>query len=696
MAQVPSTPSKRRPWPYDAYFGTTKVLLVPDDNGNLLGRKTRTLEQSAPTTFEYSSANPMKERTYIWSKLFSGLGQSSAPTSPDDPRRYHYAANADCSIDGKWMKGPLFSTHIETIDAGAGEVRQLVVALHGGAETVFAICENGVWRRTADGSWTASLTAGTVPALPVGHLPQQAVRFKNRGTPSIDALYLGTSGGNLWQYDGAAWVQAIAAQGPGTGATQGEARFIEKVGDELWVAGDYWVVKVEEDPMDRTKYAAVIYIGDQTCKITWLKQIGNTLYIFKADGIYTISADGVDQELFPTMRGKLSDSNGKNAAVWINQMWIPFGGQTYRLDAAGTLTPDGLEQLLDNRSPVKGKMVAGAGHNTWFFYEVYYNQDSGNSYLMKHGTWVDDGTGKNVQFLNTAHHGYLATWAKRATSATVIPGIHSSGNDRLYIGFSNGTVEWCVLPQAGPNPSNDSNCEFTTADSYVFLPIHHSNYQADNKLYRGISVFGPHLTNTEWAEIEYRIDLTNASAAWTTLAPDDTLDPQFTVTGQRKDFTSINHVYGRAIQLRIKLVKDANPAISPLNLTPIVDGIGVHEQIRPSISLEYTFTVNASSFAVRHDGTVERRRGHAIKSALLNMVAGAAPVEVRLPDGTLEEMTLVDYQEILPVWLKRRDLEWVVQITGIQLATLTQAQVSSGLTYETLEQYTYGELETIL
>lgn len=684
--------SRRRPWPYDCYIGTQRVMLVPDDDGNLIGRKTRTLDQSAPTTFEYGSADPFKERTFLWTKLFSGLGQAVAPTTGETPRRYNYAVNADCSIDGYWMKGPNFEQHVETVDATAGEVRQLVVALHGGAETVFAVCENGVWRRTADGAWTPSLTSGTAPALPAGQYPQQAVRFKAKGTPSIDALYLGTATGNIWQYTGATWVQAAAAQGPGTGSDNGECRYINKVGDELWVAGDHWVVKVEEDPLDRTKYAGVIYIGDQTTKITWLAALANTLIICKEDGIYTVSTDGVDQELFPTLRGRHDPANGRNAAAWIDQLWVPFGGTSYRLDAQGTLVPDGLEQLLENTTEVKGQMVAGAGHNTWFFYEVYYN-GVGSSFLVKHGSWVDDGTGRNVQFLNSAHHGALAQWSKRATACHVLAGLHPSGNDRLYVGFADGTVEWCVLPKDGPNPIADGACEFTQADSYVYLPTHHSNFQADNKLYRGISTFGPHLTNTEWVELEYRLDVTNASASWIPLVATDAI---FSFPGQRKDFPVASPVFGRAIQFRVKLAKNPDVVASPLSQSPVIDGIAVHEQIRPAISLEYTLHIDASSVAVKHNGARFRQRGAAIREALLNRVAAAGPTAFVLPDGSEQEMTIVDYQEGWTPKKKRFDLEYVISIMAIQLATLTQSQLSSGVTYGTLEEYSYGELETVL
>jgi hypothetical protein len=150
--------SRRRPWPYDAYIGPVKVRLAPVE-GQLVSEKTKTLDATAPVDYTYGAANPFKERTSEWQDLFGGFGQGEAPASL--PRRYDHAEYVDASIDGLWMLGPRFEDHIEVLDDFPlpGEVRQLVPALHDGVLTVFAICENGIWRRSADNNWTESLTA---------------------------------------------------------------------------------------------------------------------------------------------------------------------------------------------------------------------------------------------------------------------------------------------------------------------------------------------------------------------------------------------------------------------------------------------------------------------------------------------------------------------------------------------------------
>lgn len=696
-----TTVSKRRPYPYDAYIGDVRVMLEPQADGNMVSQKTKTLDATAPVDYTYSSADPYKERAFEWTELFGGFGQATATSGT--PRRYSWAEKADLSVDGLWFKGPKFETHAETINAAAGEVRQIVQALHGGVLTTFAICENGVYRRVADNNWVVSLSAAT---LGPGVLPQQAVRFKHRGVASVDALYVATSASNLWQYNGATWALAGAAAGPGVGVTQGEARYIERVHDELWVAGNYWVAKVTDDPMVRANWSGVIatdvdYPGEQSAKITWLRQLGDTLIIFKEDGIYTFDGDGVPHELFPTLRGKNSVTNGRNAAVWIDRVWFTYGSQTFTMDENATLRPDGMEQMLENNSDVHGQWVGGAGHNTWFFYEIYYNSVNDTTYLIKHGTWVEENSSQatpGVAQFAEAHHGALYDWDKKATSIETVSGLHTGGNDRLYIGFLDGTVQWAVLPRTSPNPNEDANCEFTSLDSYVYLPVHHSGFRADNKLWHAITAMGPRLTSTEWIEVQYRLDVANDLASWVSVAPDS---PAFTRPSQRQSFTAdpvASPVFGKLMEMRVKLVKDPNLSSSPANLSPVTEGIVIHESIRPSFSREFTFSVKVSSFLARRDGLVDRRRGADILTALLSECAQTGPVTVVLPTGDEEDLTIIDYRDSAASFGKRRDHEWLVQVQGIQLGTLSsdESEVTSGLTYATLETYTLGQLESII
>lgn len=672
-------------------------MLVPDENGQLVSKKSKTLEATAPITYAYSSADPYKERTSIYELMFAGMGLSESDTAA--PLRYSHATNADLSVDGRWMKGPLL--HAETIHATAGKVLQFIKALHSGSEVLFAVCENGVWRRTSDGNWSPSLTASALTPttnLPAGQNPQQAVRFKGLYGSAVDGLYVATDSGYLWQYTGSTWVQASSTEGSGVASDPGEARYIERVDSELWVAGDYWVMSCEADPMLRASWSAPIYIGDQSAKITYIKQIDNAISIFKEDGWYTVSTAGDSQDIFPHLRASRSLDNGKQAKVWLSQMWVPFGGQLYRFSSDGTVEADGLETLVDNTSPVRGKYVAGAGHNAWFMYEFYYNEITNTTYMVKHGAWATDpeqAAQAQARYIDV-HNGALAEWNKQVTTAEVVPGVHSATNDRMYVGFSDGTCQWFILPRNSYDPSKDGECEFTAEDAYVYMPTHSSGFKADNKLWQGISVYGPSLSTSEWVEAEYRLTQFDIED-WVTLVDTQNGDlSKFTISGQRLNFPIDPPVYSKMLQLRFKLQKDPDTGVSPTELSPIVTAIAIHESVRPTLELEYGLNIAASSFLAKRNGTVDRRRGVAIRDALRDVASEIGLITLTLPDGTEETVAVVDFADSFGSTQKRRDLEYVVQMRFIQVRTITSTTDQTGIIYNELEQYTLDELENII
>jgi len=743
--------SRRRPWPYDMYLSNVRVMLEPDQDGNIVSEDAKTLDETAPVDYTYSSANPYRERTSEYQALYGGFGQAVQPET--QPRRYHWAEKADLSIDGLWMKGPAFEEHVEHITPALepNEVRQFVPALRAGTLVLFAVCENGVYfyNTTLDG-WEASLTVGT--GLVAGDIPMQAVRFKHRGTTPVDALYVTTFTGRFYRLNGAGttWTLADVAAAPPQGpplppgepsGTIGGARHIERVGDELWVASSYAVMKCEDDPFVRANWSGAIDthtsgtpVGDTSNPITWLKQVDDTLYIFKEDGLYTVDTQGNDHELFPTLRGRNNPNNGRNAAVWLDRMWFSYGDQTFTISSTGQLKADGVEQMLENASSVRGRLVASSGHNTWFMYEVYYNENDDHSYLIKHGTWIEEGSNQDTpgvaQFAE-AHHGALYDWPGRATACEVVADTVTEasyyGNDKLYIGFEDGTVTWCYLPRHSPNPNGDLGCEFTNLDSYVYLPQHHSNFRADNKLWHAFTVFGPQLTTSEWCEVQYRVDM-NPQADW---YPASTADPptpplRFELPGQRRNLVedeAIMPIFGRQIEVRVKLCKwlpadrypppdppvdsegvpyDAHPG-SELWRTPVVEGIALHESIRPGFSREFVFSIKLGSYLPKRDGTVDRRRAVDIQDAVLKVCAMVGPIYVWLPTGQIEPMTITHYSDKQYARQNVRDLTWSMQITALQLRTITEGApqgsappLVTGLTYATLETYTVKELEAVI
>jgi hypothetical protein len=235
--------SKRAPYPVRPVSGHDQA-----DAGTGVGRESRrpeskTLDATAPVDYTYSSANPFKERTFEWTKLYGGYGQ--VIEHDQTPRRYEHAEYVDTSINGTMFKGPKF--YGEDGDSGRDRARQdlpvhLGHAWRGRSPVRHLRQRRG--RRTSDTTWVVSLGASPLDR-PCGSSPGRPASWTvctSRRRPGISGSTTGRPG-----------PQPFLPAGPGTGTANGEARYIEKVQDELWVAGDYWVVKTTAgaDPLLR-------------------------------------------------------------------------------------------------------------------------------------------------------------------------------------------------------------------------------------------------------------------------------------------------------------------------------------------------------------------------------------------------------------------------------------------------------------
>lgn len=508
--------------------------------------------------------------------------------------------------------------------------------------------------------------------------------------PNADYLYLGSTASNLFMYDGSVWQGANAWAGP----PEAQAEYVAVLDNEFWVLWGNKLAKAEANPLERDNYSGAILLAGADG--TNLAVIEQTLYAFKRDGVFTVNRDGSSQNILSQLREVQIADNGQQAAVWLDSLWAPIGNAFFRIKADGTFTPAGTEQLLENASEVRGRIVASAGHNTWCNYEVLFNPATGASYLGKWGAWVEEANDSTAEstpgsHFRPVHHFAIKKWAnKQATCSEIITAADlGTSNDRLYVGFADGTVEWCWLPRYNPNPTSDNQCEFTDQRGYLVYPSHHAGFAADTKNFRGWSVFGPALSNLLAARISYRID---PSGGFTTLADAAMNVVEFTADGQRFNVPGATLV-GKTIEYRLELQRAASASV---NTTPLVYGVAIHEQLRPSFVLEWLMTVDARAAVVRHDGTSERRSPDQIREALRVACAAYTPTTVILPDGSSEEMGYLDYREELKSYDHRWGMAWDIGVRAMQYRTLSNLAQAQGLSYHALEAYTYTELEEIL
>lgn len=655
---IPSVTSRRRPYPWDLVIAGTGVILKPSEEGLMVGKKLQTLANVAPVTYDYSSQPVYAERTYPFRRLVGGYGERVQQTTL--PTRYRYAINADLSVGAMAIKGPLVHT---VTPSSSGSVEWFADALHGASLATFAGAGRYVLRRSSDvpAGWVVSRDFG------VGRTVTKAVRFQSAGIGMVDSLYVVLDNGELWRYNGSAWV---------TGAQT--ASTIAALREEFWISDTPNTVrKCVADPLLGASYGAAIVVGSADSAITNLEVLGNTLFVFKTDGIYTVNANTTTNTLFADLRQQRLSTNGLRARSWLGRLWFGYGDGYYFLKEDGGLTPAGPGLLLENDTEVRGNVVGFEGHASWFGYYALYNPDNEASYLIKHGTWMNPEERETAEYrFEEVPNGAIVKWAgKRITSIRQSSVV--AGNTRLYFGFADGSIDWILLPTGSPNPSDEgSGCEFTDQESYIYWPLHHAMFQADAKSYRGFSVFGPEIDDDNHVRVQYRTgnveSYNTPGGAWTDVGV------PFVYSGQRHNLPVSTQ--GFVIEVRHQLV-------SLTAGTPVVEGVALHEAVRPSLLLEYTWTVNARRYLARRDGVVDRRSPTQIREVCRAAAASIGAVDIVLPEQITQSVSIVDYSEALAPVTKRFGVEWDIAMKGVEFQTLT----SYG-TWDRVGAYTWDDI----
>ena len=655
-------------------YGLTQgfMLLPQPDTSLMVAKKQTNLENLYPSTAEYDSAPVYRERTFQF-RPTGGLGEPTQSSATS--RRYHYGINVWVT-GGLFGKGPLAHP---IVPAGTPRdiVRKFIEAHDGTAEALFYIANQRVYRRNDDTD-----PGQAEDHLVAGNSPLDMIRFTGAYAGAQDCLYVSYDNGILHERTPAGtWSVAVLPAGFG-------AHFLEVIGDELWAADRdrAMIRKCTGDPKLAGSWSGPIAIGTPSIKITAIKQTQNHLAIFKSDGrIFTVNADGSDNDLFPGLESTQDIDNARTVTSWVGSLWFRSGRAWYQLDlqSGAVLAPRGPGRNLGNLSEVHGPVQAFAGWNTQMAFASIYNGT--DSYLLSYGSWVPkadpDSQATNVS--GTAYtfvdqyDGALVRWTGRRVTAMYVSNIPSEA--RLYVGFADGGYDWMKLIPYPLLP--DQGGEYTLQDSFLVMPLHHGMFQSDNKHWTGASIFGPQMGSGNSVQLSYRVLARSVGTGESASGAFLNWSPPITMNGMRSNPET--PIAGKALELKIALNN------SLITDTPILEGLGLHERLVPAFRRDYTLTVNANEFVARRDGASTRQSGVTIRRWLEAAASAPASIALELPDETLNDVAIFSYDERMVPHNQRGGQGFAIGVQATQF-TILSAYGTIGRTRGTTIGHTRG------
>ena len=627
------------------------LMLIPNQQGLLVGRKQQMLDGVVPSAQEYASAPVYRERTWP-AKPTAGYGERVQSSFGD--KRYYWGMDIQVS-GGLVGKGPLLHPITPTA-AASGQVYKFIDGFQsaGLTPTQFILAGTKVYRRADDTNGGQVVDRDFSP-----NVAQDGVVFQGGFAGAARSLYVATNGGTLWERTPTGtWTQCVLPAGFG-------AYRVEVVGTELWAAdvANCVIRKVTADPKVAANWSGPFFVGDPSVWISAIRQTNNVLVIFKEDGsIFTLNSDGSTNDLFPGLVTTASAENGRRAQAWMGSLWFNVGPSFYRLGMPGAeLVPMGPGRLLDNASPVRGDAKAFCGWGGYQGYLGLYNaQDSPpTSYLLSYGSWEMRQTedGADAKF-DDQWDGALAHWPNKIISAMSVSG--ASGIDRLYVGFTDGTWTWIKLVRSPL--ATGSGAEFNLGPAEIVFPLHTAMFQADLKHWLGFSLFGPVLRVGDEATVYYRI-MASAGTPPSQSSGDWLLLGEFTQNGQRIDAPS--NLAGHGLSLKVSLTNQDNTT------TPVIDTVAIHERVVPAFKRDISGTVDGRAVIARLDGAAYRPNPETVHQIMMDAAALPGSMAIELPDETINEVAVFDYGEAITPMQGGGGHGWTINFQATQFRILT-------------------------
>jgi hypothetical protein len=586
----------------------------------LVSSKSEDISKVAPPDYNYGGTSPTSDREEPYESLVLGMGTKVQEKWQD--MHYYAAKGVDLSV-WPWCKGP----EVNLLTPGSVDATT-------GVRTFFELggvlyCAQGryVLRRASDASWTVAKDFGSGVAV-------LNVAVFTSNFDGVQRVFVALSSGPAqYSSNGTTW----------TAMATFTALAFAVIGREFWWADDVnrlRKVDTNADPTNEANYTSLIFrAGDKSSSISSLAvTAAGVLLILKTDGIYTLDAAGDDHSLFPFLKFAVDPSNGKFWGQFENDLYVAYGTQFLKIGSDLSVEEVGPEKLINNDSPIRGKVTAFAAVGTMFAYAAVLNPDTLTGYVAKFGAWISPGlrstlnpyaaTSLDALHVDAWHASVSDPFASRAIQTLFVSSVGApTGHTRTYLGFSDGSIGWMVNPCV-PNPAACSAYRFTVGDGYVDLPLWHGGFHASRKSLRHASVTGTLLDVDNYVTLDYKLD--PSAASWTPLG--NVFD---SLVYEQASFPT--NAVAVLAAFRVHLVNTVNTR------SPLVSAFSIGHALRPQRFMTVQVEILCADGLVRRDGVPLRMGRQEIRKVVEDAVDTAGAITVTLPDETVQDMSFTDY-----------------------------------------------------
>jgi hypothetical protein len=467
---------------------TLGIILHRDENGNVSwfpGLAPALQQQFQTGDWGYELTPSEVDIPFSWQDFSGGAGFQDDPNGGPGPgpRRYSYSRGIDASEGTRITLSPL-----QVADSGiaAAPVKYIETSLG-----TYAIAGRFIYElTTAPGTWTERNDAGA------GKAWTDIIEYKGSlfAAQANDGSYEYSADGTTW----AAYTDEVI-----------NAFYFATRGDVLWAVLSNNTMRNNASGTAKdggTAWTAADNVGHSGETVRGLKEIDNSLYVFKEEGIYEYTGTSDEDVWLGGMENRRT-TNGFMPFVWFDQKtYVPYGDRLIQFDhLQPRIIPIFPTDAMKGHPEINGQIAAIDGDNRWLY--VTIQNHNGDYYVLKGNPYHNNGEGE--------WHTYLYLGAVASAASIVIgkgAANPSTTNPALVLGLAAAGGHY-ILPRVGWRAEDDANVAFDTAGGLLFGSNTGFGGLAFSKFLNAGSVTALNLSATETARLSYEVEDNGAQVA---------------------------------------------------------------------------------------------------------------------------------------------------------------------------------------